>query len=183
MTPHFSQSSRAYAGSLLELAEETGSADSIGAELQSLGQMLKDNPTFNQYFADPGISGEEKGRTVHTAFTGRASPLLLKFLGVLNLKNKLSLLGEIAAAYTALLDEKHGKIEVDVTTARPLDAAGIEEVRQLVNKALNKNAVIHASVDESLIGGLVLKVGDQMIDGSVKTQLQSLQRKLLVAHK
>lgn len=183
MNQHFSPSARAYAVALLELASESNSAEAIGAELNAIGQVLKDNPTVGLYLADPNVSEDERARTLKTAFTGRVPALLSNFIGVVNSKGKAPLLGEIAAAYAALLDEKLGKIEVDVTTAKPLDAAGVEEVRQLVNKALNKNAIIHATVDESLIGGLVLKVGDQMIDGSVKTQLQTLQRKLLTARK
>lgn len=183
MTPHFSPSARAYAEALLELATESNSAESIGSEIAVIGEVLRNNPTIGLYLADPNVTHEERARTLKTAFAGRVSPLLSNFIGVVNAKGKAPLLQEIAAAYAALLDEKLGKIDVDVTTAKPLDAAGIEEVRGLVNKALNKNATIHASVDESLIGGLVLKVGDQMIDGSVKTQLQTLQRKLLVARK
>jgi F-type H+-transporting ATPase subunit delta len=81
-------------------------------------------------------------------------------------------------AYAALLDEKLGKVEVDVTVASRLSNEELEQVRQLVNRALKKDAVVHQYVDESIIGGIVLKVGDRLIDGSVRTQLEQVRSRL-----
>ena len=75
-------------------------------------------------------------------FRGKVSQLLWNFLGVLNLKGRLALLSEIIAAYDDLMDEKHGKIEVDVTVARKLSPEDLEMVRQRVSSALKKDAVV-----------------------------------------
>ncbi len=77
-----------------------------------------------------------------------------------------------------LLDEKYGKIEVDVTTAHKLTADELENVRQRVSTALKRDAIIHQYVDESLIGGMLLRVQDQLIDASVKSQLEKIKQKL-----
>jgi F-type H+-transporting ATPase subunit delta len=74
-----------------------------------------------------------------------------------------------------------GKIEVDVTVAQRLSDAQLEEVRRKVSTALKKDAVVHQYVDEKIIGGLVLRVGDRLIDGSVKAQLDAMRRQLLTA--
>lgn len=171
----------AYARSLLELAAETGSEVKIGEELEGIGQVLTENRTFVLFLKDPSISGDERARMVRSIFGGRLSPLLLNTLLVMNNHRRLRYLPELVDAYDALLDVKLGKVEVDVTVAAKLSAAELEEVRQLVNHALKKDAVVHQYVDESIIGGLVLKVGDRLIDGSVRTQLESLREKLLVA--
>src|SRR3954469_22519559 len=94
-------------------------------------------------------------------------------------KGKLAHLDQIADAYDDLLDEQLGKIEVDVTVAQKLTAEQLEQVRQKVSAALNKDAVVHQYVDESIIGGLVLRVQDKLIDASVKTQIHKLREQLL----
>jgi F-type H+-transporting ATPase subunit delta len=99
----------------------------------------------------------------------------------MNAKDRLGYLAHLTHAYAVLLEIKLGKIDVDVTVATALDPAALEEVRRLVSAALNKDAVVHQKVDESILGGLVLKVGDKLIDGSAKGQLEQLKRKLLVA--
>jgi F-type H+-transporting ATPase subunit delta len=80
-----------------------------------------------------------------------------------------------------MLDEQLGKIEVDVTVAQKLSSEQLEEVRQRVSAALKKDAVVHQYVDESIIGGLVIRVQDKLIDASVKTQLAAMKQQLLSA--
>jgi F-type H+-transporting ATPase subunit delta len=100
---------------------------------------------------------------------------------VLNEKNRLSMLTQIADAFDALLDEKLGKVEVDLFVAQKLSPDQLEEAKQKISQALNREAVVHAYVDESIIGGAILRVGDKLIDASVKNQLQSIKEKLLAA--
>ena len=180
-TTHHTPTVLSYANSLLELAEEQNSAQVIGEELNQMGEVLQQNPVFVQFVADPGISQEERHRVLNDTFGGKLNPLLWNFLGVLNLKNRLNLLADIIPCYDDLLDEKYGKIEVDVTTAHTLSAEEFQEVKQRVSSALKKDAVIHQYVDESIIGGMVLRVQDQLIDASVKAQLQSIRQKLMSA--
>jgi F-type H+-transporting ATPase subunit delta len=177
-TTHHSPVVLSYATSLLELAEEQKIADPIGKELDQIGEILEQNPTFVLYLADPAISQESRAKLLGDVFSGKISPLLWNFIGVMNLKNRLSLLGQIITAYGDLLDDKFGKIEVDVTTAHKLSKDELENVRQRVGNALKRDAVIHEYVDESLIGGMMLRVQDQLIDASVKSQLEKIKQKL-----
>jgi F-type H+-transporting ATPase subunit delta len=170
-----------YARSLIELASESGTEVQIGQELAGIAEVLAGTPSFGVFLADPAISREERGRLVKAVFGGRISPLLLSTLGVMNAKDRLGYLAHLTHAYAVLLEIKLGKIDVDVTVATALDPAALEEVRRLVSAALNKDAVVHQKVDESILGGFVLKVGDKLIDGSAKGQLEQLKRKLLVA--
>ena len=127
--------------SLLELAEEQNQAPQIGEELSQLKEVLEQNPVFVQYLADPGISHEERAGVLKNTFGGQLSQLMSNFIGVLNVKRRLNLLGQIISAYDDLLDEKFGKIEVDVTTAHQLSSEDLENVRQRVSSALKKDAV------------------------------------------
>jgi F-type H+-transporting ATPase subunit delta len=177
-TTHHTPTVLSYATSLLELAEEQNQFAPIGQELNQIGEILDQNPTFGLFLADPAISQAERAKVLGEIFGGKISPLLWNFIGVLNLKNRLALLAKIIPAYDDLLDEKYGKIEVDVTTAHQLSADEAEHVRQRVSAVLKKDAVIHQYVDESLIGGMLLRVQDQLIDASVKSQLETIRQRM-----
>ena len=177
---HHSPTVLSYAESVLELAEEQGHAEAVGAELASIAEVLEQNPTFAQFLADPGISHAERDRVLGEAFGGgHASPLVWNFIRVLNARAKLGLLPDVIAAYGDLYDEKHGKVEVDVTVAKRLDADELAFVQHRIGEALKKDAVVHQYVDESLIGGMVLRVGDRLIDSSVKDQLQAIRKQMI----
>ncbi len=178
-TTHFSPTAYSYAQALLELANEKNQAAQIGEELRDIRQIIDTNETFALYLADPAISVAERGGMIERVFGGRISPLLKDFLGILNEKTRIGMLDEIAGAFDMLLDEQAGKVEVDVTVAQALNDIQLEDVRQRVSKALNKNAVVHQYVDESIIGGLILRVQDQLIDGSVRHQLSSIRQRML----
>jgi len=180
-TTHASPTAVTYARSLLELARERGLAEPIGQELEQLKEILDANPTFREFLKDPAIGAEERTGVLDRVLRARVNPLLGNFLGVLNTHGRLGLLDQVADAYDALLDEILGKIEVDVTVAQRLSTAELEQVRQRVGAALKKDAVVHQYVDESIIGGLVLRVGDKLVDASVRSQLEAIRRQFLAA--
>jgi F-type H+-transporting ATPase subunit delta len=178
-TTHHSPIVLAYAQSLLELASEQNQVEPIGKELEQVAELIAENPTFATYLADPAIGHEERAGMLKKVLGGKVSPLLWNFLGVLNLKGRLKYIPEMALAYDDLLDQKLGKIEVDVTVAQRLSPEHLEQVRQRVSQVLGKEAVIHQYVDESVIGGLLLRVQDRLIDSSVRSQLHSLKHQML----
>jgi F-type H+-transporting ATPase subunit delta len=178
-TTHHTPTVLSYATSLLELAEEQNQSGPIGEELNQIGEILAASPNFVLFLDDPSITHEERSKVLSDAFGGKVSPLLHNFLGILNLKGRLNLLRQIITAYDDLMDEKHGKIEVDVTVAHKLSADDLENVRQRVSSALKKDAVVHQYVDESIIGGMLLRVQDQLIDASVKQQLEAMRLRML----
>jgi F-type H+-transporting ATPase subunit delta len=178
-TTHNSPLAVTYARSLLELANERRIAEDTGRELQGLSQMLESEPVFVEYLADPAVRAAERTASIEKIFKGHVSPLVYSFLGVMNSHGRMKLLGEVLRAFRELLDIQLGNVEVDVTTAHQLTANELEQVKSSINKALNKNAVIHLNLDENIIGGLVIRVGDQVIDASVKQQLRSMRQQLL----
>lgn len=176
---HHSPLSVAYATSLLDLAMEQGNADEIGQELTQLRGLLDQNPIFGEFLRDPGIGHEERSSALEKIFAGRVSPLLWNFLRVLSDKGRLGLLLHLDEVYDDLLDERLGKVEVDVTVAQRLGEDQLEQVRQRVSEALGKQAVVHQYVDEAILGGLVLRVQDRVIDASVRAQLKSMRQQIL----
>ena len=173
----------AYARSILELANERDQADEIGRDMASVGEIVRDNPTFAAFLADPGVGAAERTATIDKLFRGRAHPLVANLLQVLNARGRLNLLGAVTDAYADLLDEQLGNVEVDVTVAQRLDPDQLEQVRQRVSQALGKNADVHQYVDEDIIGGLVLRVEDRLIDASVRYQLEAMRERMLAARR
>jgi F-type H+-transporting ATPase subunit delta len=173
----------AYARSILDLANEHNQAQEFGQELAIIGELLKQNPSFAEFLADPGIGATERTAALEKLFRGRASPLVMNLMGVLNTRGRLNLLTAVADAYAVLLDEQLGNVEVDVTVAQKLDPSQLDQVRQRVSQALGKNAIVHQYVDEEIIGGLVLRVEDRFIDASVKYQLEAMRERMLAARR
>ena len=178
---HQSPTAIAYAEAMLELANDAKSADATGQELRDIRKLVEENDKFAQVLADPAISAEERGKFLHRVFEGRASTLVMHFLLLANEKARLSLLPSISAAYDDLLEDQQGIVEVDVTVAQSLDSKQLENVQKKVSEALKREAVVHQYVDPAIIGGLVLRVQDQMIDGSIRAQLSAMRQQLLQA--
>ena len=179
---HYSMTALSYANALLELAEERkASPEALATDLGSLRELIAANETFRLYLSDPSISGEARWEVLRRVLSNQVSPLLLQFMGVLNEKNRLGLITQIADAFDAILDEKLGKVEVDLIVAHKLSPDQLSEATQRISQTLKREAVVHPYVDESIIGGVIVRVGDKLIDASVKNQLNSIKSKLLAA--
>jgi F-type H+-transporting ATPase subunit delta len=178
---HASPVALAYAQSLLELANEQKQAEAIAQELAALRQVVDENPTFREILSNPAISVGDREELLEKIFRDKVSPLLFNTLGVLNHKNRLALISQIAQGYADLLDEQLGKIEVDLTVAQKLTPEQLEQARQRIGTALGRDAVVHQYVDENVLGGVILRVADKLIDASVRYQLQALKEQMLAA--
>ena len=176
---HNSPLSVAYARSLLELATAQNQAEAMGQELADIEKVVESDPAFETFLSSPAIGEVERGQVIEKVFRGRVSTLLANFLGVVNQKGRLGLLRQIASAYQELLDEQLGKIEVDVFVAQKLSPDQLEQVRHRVGSALKRDAVVYQYVDPSVIGGLVIRVEDRLLDASVRAQLRAIRRQLL----
>lgn len=173
---------RVYAASLFELAEADGglpNCETVGLELGQVAAAATAEPTFQEFLRSPVVSMDDKEKALRRIFgDGAVSDLMLRFMLVLNKKSRLDQIVGIDEAYTELLWERTGRIEVEVYSAKPLDEAMAEIVRQRVGDTLGKEAVLRNTVDAELIGGLKLRVGDRMIDASVATRLGKIRESL-----
>ena len=174
---------RVYAQSLLELAEAAGGEEKIaetGEQLQSLLEIVRAEPAFAEFLRSPIVKRSSRGESLKRVLDGQVSDLLLRFILVLNDKGRLGRLSDIAAAYDEMLNDRFGRIEVDVFTVEGrLDDAQMSLLADKVRSRLGKEPVFHQYSDPSLLGGLVLRVGDQLIDGSVRGRLRGLRESLM----
>ena len=178
-TSHHSPVAISYAQALLDLAQQQKVHEQIGQELSGLKQVIDADKGLAQFLRDPSIGADERRGVIDRAIRPKVQPLVANFLGVLSQHRRLGILDQIAAAYQALLDKLLGKVEVEVTVSQQLSADQLEQVRKRVSDALKKTAAIKMTVDDAIIGGMVLKVEDKLIDASVRSQLQAMKRQLL----
>ena len=177
----YSPAAAAYAQAMIELAVEPDQAEQIGADLFALAKAVESDDLLRAFFADPSITPLDRWEVIQKTLAGRTGQLFLNFMGVLNEKKRLPLLGEISVAYRNMLDRKQNIVRVQVTVAQKLDDADLAMVQQRVSAALGKTAIVEQKIDDSIIGGLVLRVQDKIIDGSVKAQLQAMRQQLLAS--
>ncbi len=171
-----------YATSLFELAEAAGGRakiEEVGDELEQLLELSRSNRSFGEFLSSPIIDRGGRQEALRSMFNGRVSDLTLRFLLVLNRKGRLAAIDSIAAAYDHLMQEAFGRVEVDIFTAGPLGEEARSEIQRMVQSALGKEPVIHAYTDPKMIGGIKLRVGDRLIDGSVASKLRRLKDDLL----
>jgi F-type H+-transporting ATPase subunit delta len=171
---------RVYVESLLPVATRAGQAEDLGDELDVLVRdVLGRHANVAAFFNSPALTRRAREPILAAAMKDTASPLLRKFVGVLNQNNRLDLLPAIAAAYREALDERAGRVRVWVRSAAPLGDAEREELRRALTASLGKEPILAVRVDPELLGGLMIQVGDRVYDSTVRSRLDALRTQLL----
>jgi F-type H+-transporting ATPase subunit delta len=171
-----------YARSLYELADEAGGQEKIlevAQELEQVGELGRADRAFAGMLASPIINQAKRGAALRRIFHGNITDLALRFLLVLNDRGRLAHLVAIGDAYDQLVHEALGRVEVDVYTPGPLEREQVALLKQRIGAALDKEPVLYTYTDQGMIGGLKLRIGDRLVDGSVSNQLRRLRRDLL----
>lgn len=174
---------RVYAKSLYELAEEAGGRSKIlqvASELEGICELARNNKSFGEFLGSPIIDGARRAASLRRICHEKVTDLSLRFLLVLNEKERLKHLELISEAYDQLVDTALGRIEVDVYTATPIDEEQLDSIKNRISTALGKEAILYSYVDQEMIGGLKLFIGDQLIDGSVASRLRRMNKQLRV---
>ncbi len=172
--------SKTYGEALFELAVEEGKEDEFLAEVIALKEILDENPDFNKLMNHPKILKDEKLAVLNEVFSGRISEELKGFLHLVVSKDRYS---EIDAILTYFVDEVKrlkGIGVAYVNTAITLNEAKKEEIKQrLLATTTYKEMEMHFSVDEDLIGGMIIRIGDRIVDSSVRSSLLEMRKQLL----
>ena len=170
---------KVYGDALFELAVEENRTGEFLEEIKVIEQVLSENPDFNELIQHPGISEEEKENILTTVWKGRISRELLGLMRLLLQKKHYAMLNKVLDYFVMRVKEKDGIGIAYVATPMPLS----EERRKAVEKRLIETTSYHSfemhfAVDASLIGGMVIRIGDHVMDNSVKTKLSHLSRQL-----
>ncbi|MBL8745038.1 MAG: ATP synthase F1 subunit delta [Phycisphaerae bacterium] len=173
---------KVYAQSLFELAEAEGGRprlEEISDEIDHLFELRGMDPQGTEFFRSRLIPAAEKIKVLQASLGGKITPLLLKTTLLLARKERLDRMWRVFTAFQQMLDEKFGKIEVDVFTRFPLPPEEVERLRVRLQNILKREPIMHAYTDEAMIGGLKIQVGDKIMDASITTTLRRMCDRLI----
>jgi F-type H+-transporting ATPase subunit delta len=164
-----------YASALFGLARDERQIDAVGRSLDALASALADSPEFAALVASPLVSRDDAAK----AFSGLGpqlglDPITTNFLGVLARNGRKRELGKIIRAFKRIAADHRGEISAEVTSAHPLNDDQVEALKAQLGKRAGRDVTIDAQVDPDILGGIVIKLGSEMIDASIRTKLNRL---------
>ncbi len=171
------QLGKTYARAFLGAANAAGVADeTIGQLNQIVDEYLAGSPALAEAFASPRVDVAEKCRVIDRLFGGQTHGTLVQTMKVMAERDRLGYLREFRDAVVKLHDESHGRVVAEVRSAVPLTDELRDQVQRQVSAAIGKEARLTSVVDESLIGGMVIRVGDTVFDSSVAGRIEKIGR-------
>jgi F-type H+-transporting ATPase subunit delta len=164
-----------YASALFDLARDQRQIESVSKSLDALGQALLDSREFGELVTSPLVSREEAGNALAALAPQLGlDPITTNFVGVLARNGRKGELQSVIRAFRRLAAEHRGETTADVVTARPLNDDQLAQLRQQLRVRVGREVSIDAQVDPSILGGLVVRLGSQIIDASIRTKLNRL---------
>jgi F-type H+-transporting ATPase subunit delta len=170
---------RNYAQALFEAGEREGQTEPFAVVLEALAGAIEADERIRQTLDSPRVPKATKIAVVERALAGRAPPAFVRFAAAVVRRGRQGLLGPISREYQQLVDVKFNRVHAGVTLARPVDADLQEEIRRRLSAALKKDVVPHFHENPALLGGVLVRVGDRVMDGSLRRRLLQLRRQML----
>ncbi|MDF2797615.1 MULTISPECIES: F0F1 ATP synthase subunit delta [unclassified Devosia] len=170
------QIARPYASALFDLAQSENQLASVETGLSDVSRLMNESEDFTRFLRSPVITAETKAEALN-ALLARATvnPLLANFLRLVAKNGRLFALDGIITIFRELAAAARGEVTADVVSATPLSHEQANALSETLRARIGKTVTLHQSVDPSLIGGLQVKVGSQMIDSSLKTKLTAMK--------
>ena len=169
-------SAKRYAQAIFELALREEQTEAWSSQLEMAEGVLQD-PEFNAFLKHADVSIEQKTRSID-AVLSELHPLVRNTMHVLVARGLVDLAPEIRESYAELLDQHLGRQRIGVTSAVDLDQAELDRIAAFVSRLIRKEVVVSTQVDESILGGVVINIGDQLLDGSTRSRLELLRTRL-----
>ena len=169
-----------YSRSLFEVAKEHGKLDRIRDELAEFADALEQNRDLAVFFFSPYFSTEEKEDGLKRAIVD-ADPTLVNFLELLIEKHRMPVIFRVRRQFDALCDREHKRLPVEVTSAVELDATVVQALEQRIREQTGQNVQLESNVDPDILGGIVLRVGNSILDASIRHRLEQLRREVAKA--
>ncbi|GMV11760.1 MAG: hypothetical protein AMXMBFR55_34940 [Gemmatimonadota bacterium] len=169
---------RNYAEALLALARKAGALDTWEATFQALASAITGDARLVNFLAAPQVSADNKNRVLERAFAPVLPRTLLRFVQKVVDNRRQMLIPAIAVEFSNLVDESEGRVHAQVTVAREASDGDRAMLARRLSERLGKTVVPHVHVNPAILGGVIVKVGDTVMDGSVRKRLNTLRGKL-----
>ncbi len=171
-----------YAKSLLDLAVEKGILEEVNKDMKLLADLSAENRDLVLMLKSPIITHDKKLAVLNKVFTGKVNDLTLAFFQILTRKHREAYLVNVAEEFHHQYNVYNGVVEATITTTFAIDQKLRSEFSKVVEKISNKKVELTEVIDESIIGGFVLKIGDRQIDDSVSSKLKALRLEFTKNH-
>ncbi len=169
---------RNYAATLFEIAGREGAESEYGSLIEQVGSLYRTTPMFRRFLVAPAISRAEKKDALARALAGRVPGLFLRFLMVALERRRQGELPNIASAYRDMLDDRAGRVRASVTLPFEAGESLRSEVTAALEERLGKTVIPEFRTDPAILGGVVIRVGDELLDASLKQQLKRMRNEL-----
>lgn len=167
-----------YAKALFELGQERQESEKLHQDLKLMSQIVEEHRDLRVFLDSPAINRQQKSESILRIFAGRVGELTCDFLRVLASKDRLNLICEIQDSYEELENEQAGRVEGTLTTAVELSTQEESRFSEQISRALRKDVILQTRVDPAIIGGMVIKVEDTLMDASIKGSLKQFSERL-----
>ena len=167
-----------YAQALFELAEEENCLNSVYEEIDGLEEIVSENPELVKLLTAPTMSGEERQDVLDRTFKGRISEITFNFLCVMTMKGRFASFCAAADFFRDKYNEYANVAEITVTTAIPLSDAQRDKLTAKWSSLYKKKVIVNEVVDGSILGGMIVRYGNTLLDGSVKSRLEGIKESI-----
>jgi len=165
-----------YATALFELARDSGALDDVAADVADLGGMIENSDDLDRLLRSPVIAAEDQGRGMAALLEkAGASQILCNFVAVVAQNRRLFALRDMVRAFRALLAAHRGEVVAEVTSAHPLNDGQLAKIKAELAAAMKTDVQVETAVNESILGGMIVKIGSHMVDSSLRTKIQNLR--------
>jgi ATP synthase F1 delta subunit len=169
-----------YARALFEVAKEQDKLDEIHEEMQSLADAMAENRDLGRFFFSPYFSTEEKKDALKKAIDG-AEPAFMNFLEALIERHRMPVIYRIRSRFHQLWEDEHKLLPVQVTSAVELDKKTIDGIGKSIGEQVGREVELSSEVDPEILGGIVLRVGNFILDASIRNRLEQLRKQVAQA--
>ena len=169
---------RRYAQALYQEADANGKAEKVDDDMLAVQESLEASRELDQFFRSPLIAREKKEAVIGKLFDGKVDDLIVRLMRLLVQKGREDILASVIKQYADLRDERLGQVEARVKSAMPMEYDETESLRKALEAKTGKKVRLRIEVEPDLIGGIVVRIGDRVYDGSVQHQLETLRDQL-----
>ncbi len=167
-----------YAQALFEVADERGTVDQVENQLNLIKETVSESVDLRNMLTSPRIKAEDKKAVLEQIFKDEVNPEVLNLLKVLVDRKREALLGDLNSAFVVIANAARGIVDLYVTTAEPLSKEDEDKLSKSFGNVLNKQLRIHTTTDEKIIGGVLVRIGNRVYDGTLAGKLNRFHHEL-----
>jgi F-type H+-transporting ATPase subunit delta len=166
---------RVYAAALYDVARKGGQLEAVQADIEAIRALFNAAPRLDMFLKASIINTAEKWKLLEPAISESIHALTMSLLGAMARRDRLDILREFTLAFAIIQQERNNRLHIDIISAQPLPEPEQKRIAEAAGRSFDRNIDLTTSVDGSLVGGIQLKIGDMLIDGSVQRRLRNMR--------